>query len=104
MPTAVPDPTEIVRIEEPEPGAAMDAGLKLAVAPEGRPEALNAIAESKPPETAVVIVLAPSAPWSIVSEVGEAEMVKLGVDPEPTVSVRLAVSVTPPPLPVTVTV
>ena len=38
----------------PEPGAAIEAGLKLTVTPEGCPVALKLIAESKPPETDVV--------------------------------------------------
>ena len=38
----------------PEPGAAMEAGLKLYVTPEGTPVAVKEIAVSKPPETAVV--------------------------------------------------
>lgn len=38
----------------PEPGAAIEAGLKLTVTPEGWPVALKLIAESKPPETDVV--------------------------------------------------
>ena len=80
----------------------MDVGLKPAVAPVGRPEALSAVAESKPPETAVVIVLVPLPPWTMVNDVGEAEIVKLGVAPDVTVSVSPAVSVDVPPLPVTV--
>jgi hypothetical protein len=39
----------------PEPGAAMEAGLKLTVTPVGWPLAVKAIAESKPPETVVVM-------------------------------------------------
>jgi hypothetical protein len=38
----------------PEPGAAIKAGLKLTVAPEGWPDAVKVIAELKPPETDVV--------------------------------------------------
>lgn len=38
----------------PEPGAAMEAGLKLTVTPVGWPVADKAMAESKPPETAAV--------------------------------------------------
>ena len=46
----------------PEPGTAIDEELNAAVTPVGRPDAVNAIAELKPPETAVVIVLVPLAP------------------------------------------
>jgi len=38
----------------PEPGAAIEDGLKLMVTPAGCPVALSAIAELKPPETVVV--------------------------------------------------
>ena len=38
----------------PEPGAAIEAGLKLTVTPVGWPVALKLIAELKPPETDVV--------------------------------------------------
>ena len=43
----------------PEPGAAIDAGLKLDVTPEGTPVADKATAELNPPETAVVTVAYP---------------------------------------------
>ncbi len=48
-----------VRVELPFPGAAMDAGLKLAVTPEGNPEAESDTAALKPPLTVVEIVLLP---------------------------------------------
>ena len=67
-----------VRLEVPPPGAAMDAGLKAAVAPEGRPEALKAMAELKPPVTAVVMTLVPEDPWLTLSAAGAAETVKAG--------------------------
>ena len=38
----------------PEPGAAIEDGLKLTVTPAGWPLSLKAIAESKPPEIAVL--------------------------------------------------
>jgi hypothetical protein len=65
--------------EEPEPGAAIDVGLKLTVTPEGWPVALSAIAELKPPETAVGMVDDPLLPCTTETDVGEAEMVKLGL-------------------------
>ena len=46
----------------PEPGAAIEAGLKLTVTPEGCPVALKLIAESKPPETDVVTTAYPLWP------------------------------------------
>ena len=42
----------MVMVEVPEPGAAMDAGVKLTVTPVGCPVADKATAELKPPETA----------------------------------------------------
>lgn len=46
--------TVSVKSEVPEPGAAIELGLKLPVTPEGRPVADNATAELNPPETLVV--------------------------------------------------
>ena len=65
-------------VEVPEPGAAMEVGLKVTVTPVGWPEADKAIAELNPPETAVVIVDVPLLPCTTETEAGEAEMVKLG--------------------------
>ncbi len=62
MPVAVVDATANVMVEEPEPGAAMEVGLKLTVTPDGWPEADKATAESNPPETVVVIVEVPLFP------------------------------------------
>src|SRR5437016_12503711 len=68
-----------VRVELPLPGAAIEVGLKLAVTPEGRPEADSEIAELKPPLTEVEIVLLPELPWVTDKLVGEALRLKLGV-------------------------
>ena len=46
--------TVMVNFEVPEPGAAIDVGLKLPVTPDGRVDADKDIAALKPPETAVV--------------------------------------------------
>jgi hypothetical protein len=70
---------EKVRVELPLPGAAMDVGLKLAVTPEGRPDADNEIAELNPPLTEVEIVLLPEPPCVTDTLVGEALMLKSGV-------------------------
>jgi hypothetical protein len=94
--------TVSLRVDVPDPGAPMDVGLKLAVTPDGRPLADKATAESKPPETAVVIVELPELPLDTVSEVGEALMVKLALAGAVTVRVTVDVCVTPPPVPVTV--
>lgn len=70
---------EKVKVELPFPGAAMLPGLKLAVTPEGRPEADNEIAELNPPLTEVVIVLVADPPCATDTLVGEALTLKLGV-------------------------
>jgi len=101
VPAAVDEPTVSVRFEDPEPGAAMDAGLNAAVVPEGSPEALKAIAELKPPEAVVVMVLVPWTPGMADTDAGEAPMVNAGTVTE---SETVAVFVSPPPVPVTVTV
>jgi hypothetical protein len=67
-----------VIVDEPEPGDAMDFGLKLTVRPLPSPEAEREMAELKPPETAVVTVELPEALLATVMEPGEAERVKLG--------------------------
>jgi len=87
-------------VDDPEPGAAIDVGLKFTVTPVGWPEADSPIAELNPPETAVVIVDVPLEPWATESEAGEGEIVKFG----PTITVRVTVvlCVMPPPVPVTV--
>ena len=53
-----------VRVEVALPFAAGVTGLveNAAVTPEGRPEALNVVAELKPPVLVTVIVLVPLAP------------------------------------------
>lgn len=71
------DPTVMVIVEVPEPGAAMVLGLKLTVVPVGAPEAERLIELLKPPLTAVVMVEAPWFPCATVTEPGEAERVKL---------------------------
>ena len=62
-------------MEDPDPGAAIVDGLKLAVAPEGSPEALKDTGELKPPVIVLVIVVAPLAPWFMLSDGGDAAMV-----------------------------
>ena len=90
-----------VRVEDPDPGAAIDVGLNAAVAPVGSPDALSAIAELKPPETVVAILLVPLAPCATDIDAGEAAMVNAGTA---TVRDTVVVCVTPPLVPVTVTV
>ena len=69
-------------MEVPLPGAAIDAGLKFAVAPAGRPEAESAIDELKLPEIVVVIVEVAELAWTIETTFGFDEMAKSPGDPE----------------------
>src|ERR1700733_15125615 len=103
-PVAAVEATVMFIVELPEPGAAIEAGLKETVTPDGWPVAERATAELKPPETAVVIVELPAAPLAIDTALGEAEMVKSGVATELTVRATVAVWVVLPPTPVMVTV
>jgi len=74
----------MVIVEEPEPGAAIDVGLKLTDVPAGAPLALKAMALLKPPETVVLIVEVALVPWTAETEVGDALIVNAGVAPLPT--------------------
>jgi hypothetical protein len=102
LPVAALPFTVNVTVELPEPGAAIEVGLKDAVTPAGSPLALNAIAELNPPATVVVIFEVPELRRATVIEVGEAASVKLGATVPVTVSVTVVDWVTPPPVPVTV--
>ena len=73
------DATASVTVDVPEPGAAMDAGLKVMITPVGAPEAVSETAELKPPETVVVTVDVPVLPAVTLTEVGEAARVKSGL-------------------------
>ena len=75
-PVAAVEAIVIVMVELPEPGAAMDVGLKLTVTPVGWPDADKPMAELKEPDTAVVMVEVPLLPCATEIAVGEAEMVK----------------------------
>jgi len=91
----------MVRVEVPEPGDAMELGLKVAVSPLPRPEAESVTVELIPLATVVMVVL-PDDPRVMVSEVGDAETDRLAVVDEVTVSETVVVSVRPPPVPVMV--
>ena len=82
MPVAVALPARNVSVDEPLPGAAIEAGLKFAVAPAGKPEAESAIDELKLPEIEVLIVEAPEPFCAIVNEDGDAEIAKSGGVPD----------------------
>ena len=82
----------------------MEVGLKLTVTPVGCPLALRPTAELKPPETVVVMVEVPLLPCTTETDVGEAEMVKLGLSVAVTVSATVVVSMVLPDVPETVMV
>src|SRR5215469_8266668 len=84
-----------VKVELPLPGAAIEAGLKLAVTPEGNPLADNEIAELNPPLTVVEMVLVPELPCVTDKLAGEALKAKSG---GLTVSETVVVCVTLPPV------
>jgi len=96
-------PTLTVIVDVPEPGAAIELGLKVTVLPLPCPVADNVIAELKPPEIFVVIVDVPELPRATLIDVGDALIVKLGLVPV-TVSVTVVVSTVLPEVPVTVMV
>ena len=62
VPVVAVAPAVKVRVELPLPGAAIEAGLKLAVTPVGTPDADRETAELKPPLTVVVMVDVPELP------------------------------------------
>lgn len=102
MPVEAFRPTVTVIVDVPDPGAAMELGLKVTVCEPPCPEADRLIAELKLPEMAVVIVAVPEEFLATVIEAGDAERVKPAVTPEVTVSETVAVCVSPPPVPVIV--
>ena len=94
------DPTAIVIVELPPPGAAIVLGLKLTVVPLGAPLAVRLIALLNPPLTVVVIVEVPELPCATLTEVGEPVSVKLAA--AVTVRVTVALCWVSPPLASTV--
>src|ERR1700710_1198943 len=92
------------RVDEPEPGAAMDDGEKVAVAPAGTPLTDSATAELKPPLTPVVTVAVPLLPAATDREAGGTASGKWGPALVVPVTATVVVCVLPPPVPVTVTV
>ena len=59
MPVGVLEPTAMVMVEVPDPGAGIVLGLKLTVVPAGAPVADRLIELLKPPLTVVVMVEVP---------------------------------------------
>jgi hypothetical protein len=89
VPAATVEATANATVDEPEPGAAIEVGLKLTVTPFGAPEAVRATAELNPPEIAVVIAELPLLPATTETDEGEAEIVKAGVCVVPPVSAAI---------------
>lgn len=79
VPAAAAVVVENVSVELPLPGAAREAGLKLAVTPDGSPVTESETAELKPPVTALDTVVLTEPPWVTDKEEGEALRVKSGV-------------------------
>lgn len=67
-----------VAVEVPDPGEAIEDGLKLTVTPVGAPDAVRATAELNPLETVLVMVEVPVLPAATESDAGEAERLKDG--------------------------
>ena len=80
-----------VRVDVPLPGAAIDAGAKLAVTPAGKPDAESEIAELNPPLTLVEMEELPDVPCTSERLVGDALIVKFGDAAEVTVSAIVTV-------------
>jgi len=111
VPLGAPWRTVIPIVDVPEPGAAIEVGLKVTITSLGSPDADKEMAESKPLPAVVVIVELPEPPHFRLSELGNAPRAKspLPAPPPPppppvvvTVKVTVVVCVTPPPVPVTV--
>ena len=75
VPVAVDAPAANVSVEDPDPLLNV-AGLKVAVTPDGTPEADSATDDANPPELVAVIVVVFMLPWVTLTEAGEAERVK----------------------------
>lgn len=88
-------------VEVPEPGAAMELGLRVTVWAVPCPEADRLIAELKPPETVVVMVAVPELLLATLIVVGDVLMAKFGLVPV-TVRETMVVSTVLPDVPVTV--
>ena len=74
MPVGVVDAVLIVRVEELP--AVTDIGLKVALAPDGRPDALSDTVCAEPAVTAVETVVVAELPWAVEPEAGLTEIEK----------------------------
>ncbi|MGC2247971.1 MAG: hypothetical protein WA609_15295, partial [Terriglobales bacterium] len=81
---AVADAVKVkVEVTFPLAGGVTGLGLKAAVTPVGRPEAVSVVAELKLFRLVTVMVLEAFEPWTTVTALGAAATVKPGV-PAPT--------------------
>ena len=106
MPVVAEEDAISVRVEVAPAFAGGVTGLveNVAVTPLGNPLALSTVAELKPPELVMVIVLVPLLPSVRVTEAGDALRLKFGDDVAFTVSETVVVAVKLPDVPVMVTV
>ncbi len=92
-----------VSVLVPAPGAAILAGAKLAVTPDGSPAAESVTAELNPPDGVTVRLAGAVPPRAMLTVDGAAASARVGVGAV-TVSAIVVVFVTLPPVPVIVTV
>jgi hypothetical protein len=81
VPVAVEEATLSVMFEVPAP--VIEVGLKPTVTPAGWPLADKAMAELNPPVTVLVMVEFPAPPCATVTDAGEADRLKPGVEELP---------------------
>ena len=93
-----------VKVVDPEPGAAIVLGLKLAVTPEGKPVADRLIALLKPATTLDVMVAFPELPCCTETEDGDAAKVKFGASVTVRANDAPCCKLLLPPLPMMLTV
>ena len=97
LPVAAPAPLVRVSVDEPFPGDPRVRGLKLAITPEGNPEAAKATDELNPPSAADISLRVPFAVELTVM------LVALGVSENPgTFTVTMCFCVAPAPVAATV--
>jgi hypothetical protein len=104
LPSAAFLPTVTFMVDEPEPGAAIELGVKVTVWALPCPVADKVIGELKVPEMAVVILADPEPLRATVIAVGDALIEKLGlVLTGVTVKVTVVLSVVLPEVPFNMT-
>jgi len=102
VPVVALEVVENLRVDVPVP--VIDAGVKVAVTPDGRVLFDKVTAESNPPDTVLVIVVLPELPLRTLTEVGEALRTKPPVTGAVTVRLTVVVFVIVPVEPVPVPV